>query len=107
MISTHILDTSKGTPAGGVKVRLQLRADKQWKDISSGTTNDDGRFAFDCEKTHGVYQIIFEVESYLKKESPSSFFLNIPVVFNVESTARKYHVPLLLNPYGYSTYRGS
>lgn len=107
MISTHILDTSKGTPAAGVKVKLQMRLDRQWKEVSSGSTNNDGRFSFDCEKNPGVYQIIFEVESYLKQNSEETFFLNIPVVFNVENTGRKYHIPLLLSPFGYSTYRGS
>jgi 5-hydroxyisourate hydrolase len=107
MISTHILDTSKGMPASGVPIKLSIRAGGHWKEIAAGVTNADGRFSFECEKTAGVYQIIFEVESYLKKISKESFLLNIPVVFNIENTQRKYHVPLLLSPFGYSTYRGS
>jgi 5-hydroxyisourate hydrolase len=107
MISTHILNTSRGTPAGGVPVKLQKRNDKGWVDLVDGTTNSDGRFNFDCEKTAGIYQIIFEVEKYLKKESQDYFYQNIPVVFKIEDTTKKYHVPLLLNPFGYSTYRGS
>jgi 5-hydroxyisourate hydrolase len=107
MISTHILDTSKGLPAEGVRVRLLLQLGSQWKEISQGSTNTDGRFAFDCEKQAGLYQIIFEIEDYFKKDGRESFFLNTPVLFKIENTQRKYHVPLLLNPYGYSTYRGS
>ena len=110
MISTHILDTSLGVPAVGVPVRLQIKLGIQWKDLSQGVTNEDGRFVFDfgdCEKTTGTYQIIFEIENYLKKQTKEFFFLSAPVIFKVENTDRKYHVPLLLNPFGYSTYRGT
>jgi 5-hydroxyisourate hydrolase len=107
MISTHILDTSRGTPASGIPVKLRLREGDTWKEIKSGVTNNDGRHAFECEAKPGVYQIIFEVEDYLKNSAKETFWLNIPVVFKVENTARKYHIPLLLNPFGYSTYRGS
>jgi len=107
MISTHILDTTKGNPAAGVSVKLQIQEGPSWKQIGTGVTNADGRFVFDCEKTPGTYQIVFEVEDYLKKENKDSFFTNIPVIFKIENTGRKYHVPLLLNPFGYSTYRGS
>jgi 5-hydroxyisourate hydrolase len=107
MISTHILDTSKGFPAAGVAVKLQRKDGPQWKDIASGRTNDDGRFAFDCEKIAGTYQLTFEIEDYFKKEGREFFFLDTAVVFKIENIQRKYHVPLLLNPFGYSTYRGS
>jgi 5-hydroxyisourate hydrolase len=107
MISTHILDTSKGVPAAGVPVRLQIRSNSTWKDIEVGSTNSDGRHSFDCETLAGTYQIIFEVEAYLKSAHKESFFAHIPVVFKIEHAQKKYHVPLLLNPFGYSTYRGS
>jgi len=107
MISTHILDTSLGTPAEGVPVKLQFKEGSTWKDLESGTTNLDGRFVFSSEKKAGLYQIIFEVEAYLKKHSKESFYQSIPIPFKVENTNRKYHVPLLLNPFGFSTYRGS
>ena len=107
MISTHILDTSKGSPAEAVVVRLQRREGESWKEISKGSTNSDGRFVFESDKIAGVYQIIFEIEDYFKKQSKECFFMNTPVVFKISDTQRKYHVPLLLNPYGYSTYRGS
>lgn len=107
MISTHILDTSKGIPASGVAVKLQLQAGKDWKDVGSGVTNADGRHSFDGPKEMGTYRVMFEVESYLKKSTNDYFYQTIPVIFKIEDTQRKYHVPLLLNPFGYSTYRGS
>lgn len=107
MISTHILDTSLGNPAEGVPVRLQKMEGTQWKDLTHGVTNNDGRFAFDCERVAGTYQIVFEIEDYFKKTQREGFFMNTPVIFKITDTQRKYHVPLLLNPFGYSTYRGS
>lgn len=106
MISTHILDTSVGNPAAGVKVTLEF-FDSQWKEISSGVTNDDGRFAFANEKKEGKYRIIFFTEEYFQKSNTEYFFLETPVAFNITNIDRKYHVPLLVNPFGYSTYRGS
>jgi 5-hydroxyisourate hydrolase len=103
MISTHILDTSLGAPAAGVGVNLQIKTANGWKQIATGLTNTDGRFSFDCEKIAGVYQIIFEIESYFKNSARDSFFMNTPVIFKIENTGRKYHVPLLLNPFGFST----
>ena len=107
MISTHVLDISKGTPASGVIVRLQKKESANWSDLKTGVTNTDGRFSFDCEISTGTFQIIFETENYFKKESREFFFISTPVVFKIEDTTRKYHVPLLLSPFGYSTYRGS
>lgn len=106
MISTHVLDTSKGMPASGISVRL-LKLNAEWNEIAQGVTNSDGRHAFQVEKKPGTYQLIFEIEPYLKKETSGFFFISAPVIFKIEDTGRNYHVPLLLNPYGYSTYRGS
>ncbi len=107
MISTHVLDTSKGVPADGIVVKLRRREGDSWKEIGRGVTSKDGRYAFDCEKKPGVYQLFFEIEEYLKNESRDFFFIRAPVVFKIEDVSRKYHVPLLLNPFGYTTYRGS
>jgi 5-hydroxyisourate hydrolase len=105
MISTHILDTTKGVAASGVTVVLEKRTDKGWSPVGIDKTNTDGRIVYDCPKEKGVYRLTFHIEDYFKSEE--SFFMNTTVVFNVKSTDRKYHVPLLLNPYGYSTYRGT
>lgn len=107
MISTHILDTSVGSPAPNVKVTLEKFSDGSWQEIASGQTNEDGRHAFDIEAVAGQYRINFFTVDYFKKSNQASFFLDTPVAFNITDTKRKYHVPLLLNPYGYSTYRGS
>lgn len=107
MISTHILDTSVGKPAADVKVTLEMFTDGQWSEIALGKTNNDGRQAFDIESKPGKYRIHFFTEEYFERNKLPCFFLNTPVAFNITDTSRKYHVPLLLNPYGYSTYRGS
>ncbi len=107
MISTHILDTSLGSPAESVLVKLLKKDGNTWRDLAKGNTNADGRFIFDCEKAPGTYQIIFEIEEYFKKKGRDFFFMNVQVVFKVVDIGRKYHVPLLLNPFGYSTYKGS
>ena len=107
MISTHILDTSLGNPAAGVSVKLEKQSGTAWQNLGSGVTNPDGRLVFDCEKAAGTYRLVFEIEDYLKKQGGDFFFLQAPVIFRIENVNRKYHVPLLLNPFGYSTYRGS
>ncbi len=105
MISTHILDTSKGKAAKDITVVLEKKSDKGWQNVGTDKTNADGRIVYDCPKETGVYRLTFHIEDYYKSEE--SFFMNTEVVFNVKSTDRKYHVPLLINPYGYSTYRGT
>ena len=105
MISTHILDTTKGSAATGVTVTLEQQTNTSWKEIGTDKTNADGRIVFNCPKEQGVYRLTFMIEEYYKNEE--HFFMNSPVVFHVKNTDRKYHVPLLLNPYGYSTYRGT
>jgi 5-hydroxyisourate hydrolase len=105
MISTHILDTTKGVAAAGVKITLEKKENDIWKKIGEGATNNDGRLAFDIPKEKGSYKLEFHIEDYFK--GSEHFFLNTPVIFQVSNTERKYHVPLLLNPYGYSTYRGT
>ncbi|MBC7691828.1 MAG: hydroxyisourate hydrolase [Methylotenera sp.] len=117
MISTHILDTSAGSPAEGVAVRLEIQSgaaapvsslnSSAWTEVSSGVTNADGRFVFADSGAAGTYRIHFEVQPYFVHQKKEAFFPTVSVVFRVENTQRKYHVPLLLNPYGYSTYRGS
>jgi 5-hydroxyisourate hydrolase len=105
MISTHILDTTKGMPAANVAVTLEHQEGSNWKEIGVDKTNTDGRIVFNCPKVAGVYRLTFAIEDYFKGQE--SFFMNTPIVFKISNLDRKYHVPLLLNPYGYSTYRGS
>jgi 5-hydroxyisourate hydrolase len=105
MISTHILDTTKGAPASGVTVVLEKKTEKGWAPVGIDKTNNDGRIVYDCPKEKGIYRLTFHIEDYYQGEE--FFFMNTPIIFQVKNTDRKYHVPLLLNPYGYSTYRGS
>jgi 5-hydroxyisourate hydrolase len=107
MISTHILDTSLGHPAAGVPVTLQRLEGQSWKDVAAAKTDSDGRHLFAAALTAGHYQLVFEVEAYLQSQSREFFYTKIPIMFKIENTQRKYHVPLLLNPFGYATYRGS
>lgn len=104
MISTHILDTSAGSPAAGVPVRLEKRSGDAWVVVGEEKTNSDGRISFACPAEGGTYVLRFDTKSYFGKDA---FFPDVPVVFHIVDTNRKYHVPLLLNPFGYSTYRGS
>jgi 5-hydroxyisourate hydrolase len=106
-ISTHVLDTAQGCPAAGVPVRLDIAADGGWREVSSATTDDDGRVAdlLDGASPDGtVYRIRFDTSAYL---GDAAFFPEVTVVFRIGSAAEHHHVPLLLSPFGYSTYRGS
>lgn len=109
-ITTHILDTSLGRPAKGIKINLEERSGTEWKILGSGVTNDDGRIgdllANDVKLKHGIYRMTFEVKPYFDKQNVISFYPSVTVEFEVTED-RHYHVPLLLNPFGYSTYRGS
>ena len=107
MISTHILDTSIGNPAPNVKVDLFYISEDSYELIESSQTDNDGRIKFNNASKAGKYKLIFHVEPYYQNQNINYFFTNAPVCFKVEDTTRNYHVPLLLNPYGYSTYRGS
>jgi 5-hydroxyisourate hydrolase len=107
MISTHILDTTLGCPASDVEVVLEKQETGSWHKVDSQKTNADGRIVFNDDASSGTYRLTFMTESYNQQKKIESFFGNIPVVFKINNTNRKYHVPILLNPFGYSTYRGS
>ncbi len=109
-ISTHILDTSRGRPAGGVGVTL-LREQPEGSlvIVKAGITDDDGRLKglVDGQPEPGLYAIRFAVADYFARHGVESFYPSVEVRFVVKSATEHYHVPLLLNPFGYSTYRGS
>ncbi len=109
-ITTHILDTTKGKPAAGVIITLYHQQTHGWIEMAKGITNADGRIPDllpkDILLELGVYKMNFEVQSYFEEQSVQAFYPFVEIVFNL-NTSEHYHVPLLLNPYGYSTYRGS
>lgn len=107
MISTHILDLNLGLPAIGVQVELEKKAGAQWETLHETVTNADGRIQFDVAAAAGTYRLIFKIDDYFKKQKMTPFFIVAPVTFQISDTKRKYHIPLLLNNFGYSTYRGS
>src|SRR5262249_2292473 len=104
----HVLDTSRGRPAAGVPVTLERReSNGEWSRIGEGRTDDDGRLRtlLDGLPSHaGTYRLTFDTKTYLGE---SAFFPSVTIVFEVNDAAQHYHVPLLLSPFGYSTYRGS
>jgi 5-hydroxyisourate hydrolase len=110
-ITTHILDTARGRPAGGVRVVLEVRADEGWKILGHGETDADGRLrdllpdAFDLRA--GVYRLTFRTSDYFAAQGGESFYPEVSISFIVADPAVHYHVPLLVSPFGYSTYRGS
>ena len=111
-ITTHILDTSRGRPASGVLVRLEILSEGgDWKVIGHGKTDMDGRvrelLPEDTPLVNATYRLIFDTAAYFKAQHIESFYPEVTIVFAVGEASEHYHVPLLLNPYGYSTYRGS
>ena len=110
-ITTHVLDTAIGKPAQGVPIALSaLGKDGDWVKIAEGITNSDGRIS-DLLKdgmtlNPGIYRMLFKTQTYFEQNKTVGFYPEVPVIFEV-TDASHYHVPLLLNPYGYSTYRGS
>lgn len=111
-ITTHVLDTSRGRPAEGITVVLEVwQTGGEWKPLAEGVTNADGRIAdllpADEPLAPGVYRLMFNTRDYFQRLREDGFYPFIPVVFEVRDPAQHYHVPLLLNPFGYGTYRGS
>ena len=108
-ITTHILDTTLGRPARGVDVELEYQG-ATWEPVGTGKTNDDGRvqgLLADGALRAGTYRLRFHVGQYFLGLGTRAFYPYVEIVFQVAATDEHYHVPLLLNPYGYSTYRGS
>ncbi len=109
-ITTHILDTTQGRPAGGVRISLYRGANDEWTELSWGTTDADGRLRDllknDEPLPKGIYKLRFETKDYFDKKQIPTFYPFIEIIFDI-TTNEHYHVPLLLNPFGYSTYRGS
>jgi 5-hydroxyisourate hydrolase len=102
-ISTHVLDTSSGEPAANVRVVLQRRAGEEWVETNSAVTDGDGRVgSLGVDLAAGVYRIHFDTGGYGNR-----FYPEVVVAVDLDDSSDHYHIPLLLSPFGYSTYRGS
>lgn len=109
-VSTHVLDAGAGTPAAGVSVTLSRLADG-WLDVESGVTSADGRYRFTAETPSGTYRLVFATGAYFAARAAATFYPEVTVAFTIPEPAAEapghFHVPLLLSPFAYSTYRGS
>jgi 5-hydroxyisourate hydrolase len=110
-ITTHVLDTARGRPAAGVPVTLEARGEGGWRVVGRGRTDADGRLRellpADSALGEGGYRLTFDAGAYFAAQGAEGFYTEVVVSFVVRDPASHYHVPLLLSPYGYTTYRGS
>ncbi|MBI3298462.1 MAG: hydroxyisourate hydrolase [Elusimicrobia bacterium] len=109
-ITTHVLDVSLGRPAAGVPAVLEAQAGADWKELGRGVTDADGRIKTllpDAPLAAGVYRLTFDTGTYFAASKTAGFYPSVAVTFEVRKAGEHYHVPLLLSPFGYSTYRGS
>jgi 5-hydroxyisourate hydrolase len=109
-ITTHVLDTSLGRPGTGIRVELHRKSDGAWKLVGEGRTDSNGRCGdlMRNEKPEpGTYRFVFHVGEYFRELKAKTFYSEIPVIFEIGDSNQHYHVPLLISPFGYSTYRGS
>lgn len=110
-ITTHVLDTSLGRPAPGVSVTLEIQSAGQWRELAQRLTNADGRVDDLVSEAsvveRGAYRLSFETGVYFKAQGVLSFHPRVLVEFEIRDPAQHHHVPLLLSPFGYTTYRGS
>lgn len=110
-VSTHVLDLVRGGPAVGVAIRLErFGATGDWTAVASAVTDTDGR----CRDLvppgaggPGIWRITFDTGAFFASQGVTGFYPHVPIVFEIAAGEAHYHVPLLLGPYGYSTYRGS
>ncbi len=111
-VTSHVLDTARGRPAAGVPAMLEMKGPAgDWITLARGITNDDGRITDWLPDDHrlkpGFYRVLFDTTTYFRITDQSGFFPYVHIAFEVENPKQHYHIPLLLSPYGYSTYRGS
>ena len=109
-LTSHVLDTSLGKPGQNITIRLKRYLDGSWQTITQGVTNADGRVGDLLPPNKyispGNYKMVFETENYFSANGIKGFYPEVEITFTVFDESH-YHVPLLINPFGYSTYRGS
>lgn len=112
MITTHVLDTIRGRPAVGVPVALALSVGpNEWRSVGRGETDSDGRVGnlmpSGAALSPGIYRLVFDTGRYFEAQGIRAFYPYVMIAFQTAPGERHYHVPLLLGPFGYTTYRGS
>jgi len=111
-ISTHVLDTAKGKPAAGVPVRLERQdSSGKWTSLNSVRTDQDGRcaqlLAEGATLAEGIYRLTFDTATYFAKSNVDGLYPSVEISFRIKRGESHFHIPLLLSPNGYTTYRGS
>lgn len=114
-LTTHILDTANGKPGAEIELALYRLDNEQWVKIADAVTNDDGRtnqaLLADAQMQQGKYQLVFQTANYFRQIGTSleefPFLDDVVIRFGINDTDAHYHVPLLVSPYSFSTYRGS
>jgi 5-hydroxyisourate hydrolase len=111
-ITTHVLDVSRGRPASGLEVILEIAGGGgTWRELGRGATDNDGRLTNvlppGSSIAAGAYRLTFDTAAYFKAVGVAGFYPHVTITFEIRNPGEHYHVPLLLSPYGYSTYRGS
>ena len=110
-LSVHVLNLQDGLPSTGLNVELDRLVDGQWQNINKGVTDDQGRISalYPSDKAieQGNYRVVFKTGEWFSARKAATFFPEVPVIFRVDGSLPHYHIPLLLSPYGYSTYRGN
>lgn len=109
-LSTHVLDLTTGRPAVGVDVTLDVQDGSNWARLATATTDDDGRvkdLAPPGALANGTYKLAFETSAYFAQRGDACFYPQVVVTFEIQDATRPHHIPLLVSPFGYSTYRGS
>ena len=109
-LTTHVLDTARGRPAAGVRVTVEARLGDGWTAVGGGVTDGDGRvpgLVADGALAAGEHRLSFATGEWFEAEGLAGFYPQVTVTCHIDDPAAHYHIPLLLSPYGYSTYRGS
>ncbi len=115
-ISTHVLDQAKGLPAANLRIELHQNINQEeytgegeltWEIVGEMHTDNDGRARFAFDINPGIYKMVFYTYAYFQQQAVPNFYPKVEVIFRLTDVCRHHHVPLLLSPYGYSTYRGS
>ena len=109
-ITTHVIDLAHGKPASNIQANLYRRVENKWEFIGKDVSNEDGRMTKFLQNNvlhNGNHKIVFESGAYYKHRNLDTFYPEISIIFNIIDSNQHFHIPLLLNQYGFSTYRGS